>query len=282
MNLWLIRCINLSHLRPVPLLCRLFPQTGSEPPRIAMRNTRHTMANLRLIAAPLLTAALLLPQLHAAPQFQGGGIRNFQAHSVRGDITAISGDNITVKSDSGNSWSIATSANTRFRKQRDSIKISDLHVGDMIFAFGDKDAKKKTLGAVFVVVVDKQRFERMRANFGKTWTAGIVQSIHGVNITIKRPDKVIQTIAVDENTEFRRRREDIVLPDIKPGDNISARGAIKNGSFLATLVAVIPPGGFRPRGQFGRPAAPNAAPGDMPHSAPAPQPNAAPAMPPNH
>ena len=277
MKLRLVRCINLLFLRPAPLLCRLFPHTTSELRVFTMRNTAHIMKMLRLIAAPLLAAALLLPQLHAAPQFQGVGIRDFQQHSVRGDITAISGNNITVKSDNGNSWAIATSANTRFRKQRDLIKISDLHIGDMIFAFGDKDPKKKTLGALFVVVVDKQRFEQMRADFGKTWTAGIVQSIQGTNITIKRPDKVIQTIAVDENTEFRRRRDDIVLPDIKPGDNISARGATKNGSFLATLVAVIPPGGFRPRGQFGH----RNAPGATPSSTPAPQTNPAPTTPPN-
>jgi Domain of unknown function (DUF5666) len=231
------------------------------------------MKSLRSIAAPLLTAALLLPQIHATPQFQGGGMQDFQAHSVRGDITTISGNNITIKTDDGKNWSIATSVNTRFRKERDLIKISDLHVGDMIAAIGDKDPKAKTLGAVFIVVIDKQRYEQMRADFGKTWTAGIVQSINGTNITIKRPDKVIQTIAVDENTEFRRRREDIVLPDIKPGDNISARGAIKNGAFLATTVAVVPPGGFRPRGQFGQRSAPDSIGNPAPNTAPAPQPN---------
>src|SRR5579875_1607445 len=138
MNLSLVGCINLSHLRPAPPISRLFRQIASEPCRFTMRITAHTMKMLRLIAAPLLAAALLLPQLQAAPQFQGGNMSDFQAHSVRGDITAISGNNITVKSDNGDSWSIATSANTRFRKQREFIKISDLHVGDMIFAFGDK------------------------------------------------------------------------------------------------------------------------------------------------
>ncbi|HUY82096.1 MAG TPA: DUF5666 domain-containing protein [Acidobacteriaceae bacterium] len=232
------------------------------------------MKPLRSIAAPLLAAALLLPQLHAAaPQFQGGGMRDFQAHSVRGDITSIAGNNIQVKADNGETWSIATSVNTRFRKQRDFIKISGLHIGDMIAAIGDKNPKAKTLGAVFVMVIDKQRFEQMRADFGKTWTTGVVQSIQGTTITIKRPDKIIQSVAVDENTEFRRRRDDIILPDIKPGDNISARGAIKNGSFLATLVAVMPPGGFRPRGQSGH----RGVPGNTPNAAPQPQPNTAPA-----
>ncbi len=240
------------------------------------------MKTLRRLAAPLIAAALFLPQIHAAvplagqDQSQGqwvGNSQDFEAHSVRGDITAISGNNITVKTDDGQTWSVATSANTRFRKQRDLIKISDLQVGDMIAAIGDKDPKAKTIGAVFVMVIDKQRFEQMRADFGKTWTAGIVQSINGTNIIVKRPDNVTQTVAVDENTEFRRRREDIILPDIKPGDHITARGAIKNGAFLATAVTVVPPGGMRPRGEFGPSPTSSPTPNSTSGSTPATQPN---------
>lgn len=174
---------------------------------------------------------------------------DIQEHSVRGDITAISGDTITVKTDDDQVYSIATGSNTRFRKERDLIKISDLHVGDMVAAIGDKDPKAKTLGAVFVVVIDREQYAKIRADFGKTWTTGVVQSINGTNIVIKRPDKVTQTIAVDENTSFRRHREDITLPDIKVGDNVTARGALQNRSFLATVVSVGRPGGFGGRGQ---------------------------------
>lgn len=226
------------------------------------------MKSLLCISALLLTTALWLPRSHAqtAPQDSQGprygrgmGIAEMQAHSVRGDITALSGNTITVKTEEGEVYSIATGPNTHFRKERDQIQISDLHVGDMIAAMGDKDPKARTLGAVFVVVIDKARYEQMRADFGKTWTAGVVQAINGTNITIKRPDKAIQTIAVDENTSFRRRREDITLPDIKLGDNISARGALQNGSFLATMVVVGPAGAYRrDRGAGpGQPAQPN-------------------------
>lgn len=167
-----------------------------------------------------------------------------EEHSVRGDVTAISGNNITVKTEQGDVYAVATGPNTRFRKQREEVKITDLHVGDMIAAIGDKDPKAKTLGAAFVIVIDREQYEKMRADFGKTWTAGVVQSINGTNIVIKRPDNVIQTIAVDENTSFRRRREDITFPDIKVGDNITARGALQSGSFLATAVNVGGPGRF--------------------------------------
>lgn len=203
-------------------------------------------------SVPLLAAVLFLPNLHAqaAPaqpsaqgQQGGGGMSEFLAHSVRGTVTVISGNSITVKTDEGEVYTVATGPNTRFRKQRDEIKISDIHVGDMINATGDKDPKAKTVGAVFVMVIDKEQYEKMRADFGKTWTAGVVQSIDGTNIVIKRPDNVTQTIAVDENTSFRKRRDDITLADIKVGDNVNARGALQSGSFLATVLTVGGPGG---------------------------------------
>lgn len=186
------------------------------------------------------------------PQF-AGGMEQFQAHGVQGDVTAISGSTIMVKNEQGETYSVLTGANTRFRKQRDEAQFSDIHVGDMIAVFGDKDPKAKTIGAAFVAVIDKARYEQMRGEFGKTWTAGVVQSIDGTNIVVKRPDNVTQTIAVDENTSFRRRRDDITLLDIKPGDNIGARGALQNGTFLATMVNV------RPNGRPHRDHGPNSA-----------------------
>jgi Domain of unknown function (DUF5666) len=219
------------------------------------------MKQLPRIAALILTAAFFLPQLPAVAspaqqdQQQGGGMGDFQAHSVRGDVTAISGDTITVRTDDGQTYTVATGPNTRFRKQRDLIKISDVHVGDMIAAIGDKDPKAKTVGAVFVIVIDKAQYEQMRADFGKTWTAGVVQSINGTDIVIKRPDNVTQTITVDENTSFREHRQDIILPDIKVGDNVTARGALQKGAFLATLVSVGGRGFGEGRGTYRSPSA---------------------------
>ena len=204
------------------------------------------------IAAPLIAAVALclcLSAFAAGAQNQqyARDMADLEAHSIRGDVTAVSGNNLTVKTEEGQVYTVETGPNTHFRKERDEIQISAIHAGDMIAAMGDKDAKAHTLGAAFVMVLDKARYERMRADFGKTWTAGVVQSINGTNITVKRPDNTTQIIAVDENTSFRKRREDITLPDIKPGDNLTARGALHGGAFLATLVTVGPRGGFRGR-----------------------------------
>jgi Domain of unknown function (DUF5666) len=176
-------------------------------------------------------------------QEQGRGMGDLAAHGVRGTITAIAGDNLTVKTEEGDVYKVETGPNTRFRKERDPIKVTDLHVGDMVMAAGDKDEKAKTVGAVFVMVIDKAQYEKARADFGKTWTAGTIQSIDETKITVKRPDNVIQTIVVDENTSFRKHRDSITLADIKVGDNVNARGALQNGNFLATVLSVGGPGG---------------------------------------
>jgi preprotein translocase subunit YajC len=172
-----------------------------------------------------------------------GGMAEMAAHGVHGTVTAIAGDTLTVKTEDGASYKIETGVNTRFRKQRDPIKLADIHVGDSIAAFGDKDEKAKTLGAIGVMVFDKEQYEKARADFGKTWTAGAVQSIDDTKITIKRPDNAMQTIVVDENTSFRKHRDSITLADIKVGDNVTARGAVEGSDFLATTLSVGGPGG---------------------------------------
>ncbi len=202
--------------------------------------------------APAKPLFSLQPVQQQSDQQEGPGMgqQQLEEHSVRGDVTAISGSTISIKTDDGETYSVATGPNTRFRKQRDQIKITDIHVGDMVAAVGDKDPKAKTVGAAFIVVIDREQYEKMRADFGKTWTAGVVQSIDGTNIVIKRPDNVVQTVAVDENTAFRRRREDITFPEIKVGDNITVRGALQNGAFLATAVNVGGPGRLGGGGEY--------------------------------
>jgi hypothetical protein len=116
----------------------------------------------------------------------------------------------------------------------------------MIAAAGEQNEQAHTLGAAFLIVLDAeavQRIKQMEADFGKTWTAGKVKAINDLVLTVERPDKKTQTIAVNENTSFQKHRESITLADIKVGDMVSARGALQNGNFVATVLNVIEPRG---------------------------------------
>lgn len=208
---------------------------------------------LLLLCAPMLRAQNEPPQ--GPPDGGGAGMRTMlgpNGGGTAGTVTAISGNEITVKNEQGETYKIETSPNTHFRKDREEARLSDIKVGDTIMAGGNLDDQAKTLGAVFVAILSPEqaaRMRQMRADFGKTWTMGRVTAINDLTLTIERPDKVSQTVTVDENTSFRKggrgNAEDITFPDIKVGDNVRASGSLQGTSFLAKEVAVMPPGAGR-------------------------------------
>jgi hypothetical protein len=210
----------------------------------------------------------------------GGGMMMMGGNNAHGKVTAVSGTEITIKDEQGQVYKVETGPNTHIRKDREEAKISDIHVGDTIVAGGNLDDQAKTVGAMFVMVLTPDQaaqMEKMRAEFGKTWTAGKITAIKDLTLTIERPDKVTQTIAVDENTTFhkgaRGNATDITFPDIKVGDMVNARGAVQGANFLATNLTVMEP---RQSGQGRFGGGPQGSPQGAPGSQ-GPQPQAAPA-----
>lgn len=194
-----------------------------------------------------------------------------------GKVTAITGTELTIKDDQGQTFKVETGPNSRIRKNREEAKVSDIHVGDTVMAAGNLDDTAKTIGAMFVVVLTPEQAaeaEKRRAEFGKTWTAGKITAIKDLTVTIERPDKVTQTVTVDENTTFKKgargEAADITFPDVKVGQMLRADGALKDGNFLATGVVVSEP--RQPgEGRFGRgPAAPGPPSGQVQPATPPP------------
>ncbi len=216
---------------------------------------------LKRLILPLLLFVVSLTALAQEDPGEGGPPPNLRG--VRGTVTAVSGTTVTIKTDEGDVYQVFTGENTRIMKQRipaeggqpggdrrqgqearQPLKVADIHIGDTLMAGGEMNAKAKTVGAVFVAVVDAEQAKKMRENLGKTWTAGEVTAIKDTTITIKRIDNASQSFSVDENTSFKKRRDSITLADIQVGDRISAQGTLKDGVFVASTVnAGRAPGG---------------------------------------
>lgn len=176
-----------------------------------------------------------------APQpDQAGGGRMGGAmggsRGVRGTVTEVAGNQVTIKTDEGDIYKVTTGENTHLMKDRQPAALTDIHVGDMLMVGGQVDSNAKTVGAAFVAIVDAEQVRKMRAELGKTWIAGKITAVEGTKITVERMDGVSQTIAVDENTSFHKHRDAITLADFKVGDPISGRGALKDGVFVAAQV----------------------------------------------
>jgi len=181
-----------------------------------------------------------------------------RGNGVRGTVTAVAAGSFTIRTEEGESYQVLYSPNTRLMKDRQPIAAGDIHVGDMLMAGGLVDAKAKTVGAVFLYDIDAAEVRSARAGFGKTWVMGKVTAIHELKITIERAgDKQAQVVAVDENTSFRKRREDVTLADVRIGDVISAQGAMHADTFLATALRIMTPRTGPPHGAEQEPGQPH-------------------------
>ncbi len=219
-----------------------------------------------------------------------GGVAFAGGQMVRGTVTAAAADRLTVKTEAGEIYQVALSANTRLTKDRQPVKVTDIKVGDGVGAMGVLDPATKTVHAVFVGVIDAEQVKKARENMGKTYITGKVTAIDmdALKVTVLRPDGVSQTIGVDEQTSFKRGGrglaalaggagivdagpvggrgsgtgagsgagnggggESITFADIKVGDSIAGQGGIKDGVFVPTQLGVMDPAAIGQRRRRG-------------------------------
>jgi len=161
---------------------------------------------------------------------------------VMGAITAINGQTLTIKNPDGHDVQVTVTGSTRFMKDRQPAKLADFKVGDMAMVrgrstgtdaweaefFGSRSAGSGGSGPGGF---SQGGFEQ---DLGKKFIAGEIKSIDGTHLTIARMDGQTQTIAVDENTSFKKEGESITLADFKAGDHVFGPGEVKGGTFVAT------------------------------------------------
>ena len=210
---------------------------------------------------------------------------------VQGTVTSVATDRVTLKTERGEVYQVALSPNTRVLKNRESIKLSEIHPGDGIGAMGELDAPNKTIHALYLMVIDAEQIKKAREALGKTWITGTVTAIDETRITVLRPDQVRQVISVDEDTSFRRgghsfqmalgggsngglgsgrngaaanqdAGESVTLLDVKVGSLVAGPGSLKKGVFVPTTLGISDAsarGRHRPNGATGTGSAPAAA-----------------------
>lgn len=172
----------------------------------------------------------------------GGGMRGRMGHGVMGEITAVNADGFTLKTMQGNAATVKVSSDTKFMRDQQPIKMSDLKVGDTIGVSGTPDANDPTTWNANFIVDRTAQAKEFKENLGKTFIVGEVKSIDGTKLTVQRPDGQTQTIEADENTSFKKGRESVTLADIKVGDHVMGRGAVKDGVFVPSELRVGGPG----------------------------------------
>ena len=210
------------------------------------------LAIILLLATALATAAQA-PESGPPPQRPGGpgqGRGEGRTPGVGGSITAIADDALTLKTFDGRAITVKLNDKTRFRKDRQDAKLGDFKVGDTVMVRGEATGED-TFVASGVMSRTGGGFtgspQQLREALGKQIIIGEIKSIDGLKLTIARVDGETQTIAVDENTSFRKQGESVTLADLKPGDHVFGRGQLKDGVFVPAVLNGGQPGGRRGR-----------------------------------
>ena len=167
-----------------------------------------------------------------------------------GTIKSISGNNITLTTDSGSEVTVVIQTSTRLLhlapgqtdlKQATPIQLQDLQVGDRLLAAGVSPDSGKSVTATSAVVMTKAdvaaKQERDREDWQKRGVGGVVKTVDIATGTITLSTGALGTtplaVRVTKQTIIRRYAPDSVkfddarpgtLEQIKPGDQVRARG----------------------------------------------------------
>lgn len=214
-----------------------------------MSKTFRTLAFSAVVLIALFSPVFLCAQDQPAepPRAERGP----RGDRLMGTITAIGADSLTLEARDGASYTVRLTPQTRFRKDRAEAKLSDFKKGDLVFVGGQRvdehtfTARIVGGGARMGAMTPE---EMVKMGLGTRFVIGEVKAIEGTSLTVLRPDGVTQTISVDENTSFRDRSgESVTLADVKVGDHIGARGDVKSGTFVASILRTgVPAFGERP------------------------------------
>lgn len=204
----------------------------------------------RFLVATVLTATFCLTAAKAAPQAQPAG----QSAAARpiGAIKSISGNALTLSTDSGATYSVSVGDGARILriepgakdlKNASPLQLPDLQVGDRILVMGKVSEDGHSIAATSVIVMKKADVASKQQHDQEDWqkrgVGGLVSAVDlsSGTITISaRSAGGAKTIAVhtSKDTVLRRYAPDSVnfddakpssLDQIKAGDQLLARGA---------------------------------------------------------
>ncbi len=204
-----------------------------------------TRTNLQTPRAIGIAAALLLAAACAAAQDTQSEaqpaprIGIMTRHGLAGIVTSVSGSTIVMDVPENVSFTVQFSLSTLFVGRGAPFAAADLHPGDPILANGDIDEQARTIQARTITLQDPfaaRMFQTLRANFGKTWTAGIVTAVEGNSITVARRDGQSQTFGVDDGTAWRLHDQQATSSMIRVGESI--RVQLRPGATLASQVSI--------------------------------------------
>src|SRR5215467_14569916 len=220
--------------------------------------TKHTFSEiwgrspLWVAILGLLLAATPAPAQEAAPPQGAGQMQRSEegrGRGVAGKITAIKDGALELARMDGATVTVKLTDRTEYRKDRQSAKLADFKVGDVVFIRTEGAGDQDLTALIVAGRTGGQGGPGMGGpgggmmmgggELGKDFVFGEVKSVDPPKITVLRPDSVTQTLELNEETSLRKGRDSVTMADIQVGDHVFVRGAVQNNAFVPKMVMVI-------------------------------------------
>jgi Domain of unknown function (DUF5666) len=209
-----------------------------------------------LEAAPGLAQQAVGSRSEQATAPPGAGVSEGQPQGrgrpIPGKIAAIKDGALELTRMDGSTVTVKLTDKTEYRKDRQSAKLADFKVGELVFVRAEGDGDQN-LSALLVAGRSGNGpggpgtggpgggMMMGGGELGKDFVFGDVKSVDAPKITVLRPDGVTQTLELNEDTSLHKGRESVTMADIQAGDHVFVRGGVQNNTFVPKMVMVIPP-----------------------------------------
>jgi len=163
-----------------------------------------------------------------------------------GKITAINKGALELAKMDGTTVSVKLTDKTEYRRDRQSAKLADFKVGDMVFVRGEENPDHTVTGLIIGGRSGNgpgagRGFGGAGFELGKDYVLGEVKSVDAPKLTVLRPDNVTQTLELNEDTSLHKGRESITMADIQAGDHVMVRGVVENNVFVPKNLMLFSP-----------------------------------------
>jgi hypothetical protein len=205
------------------------------------------------------------PQIFAAQQADSSQQTAPKKTRVVGVVKSIAGNSITIQTDAGSEVSVAIQPTTRLLRmepgQSDlkgapAIQLSDVQVGDRMLVAGTPSDDAKSVAATTAVVMKKAdvagKQQHDREQWQKNGVGGKVKTVDAATGTVTLSTGATGTnttsVHVSKGTTIRRYAPDSAniddarpgtLDQIKPGDQVNARGSKSEDGKDVTAVEIV-------------------------------------------
>jgi co-chaperonin GroES (HSP10) len=184
-----------------------------------------------LLRVGLMLSMMILPACASVLMAQAPAAAPAAARQL-GTVTAITGNNLTLKTDAGQEVAVSVADGARIvqlapgstdLKTAQTIALKDIEVGDRVLVSGKAGDNAGTFAAARVILMKSsdiaQKHETEQADWQKRGTGGIVSAVDAGTgtLTVTVGAKKV-AVATSSKTQFRRYAGDSVkFEDAKPG-----------------------------------------------------------------